>query len=365
MDADLVDLIYEAAFVPDLWAGLLEQVAERTSSAAGAVVVFGENTPPRFAASPRIDGVLRAFIDDNRWERSEVIKYVVSVPPACFVYDADYFPTDLLETADLRREMTAPLGMGGQIGSFVSVPTGDMAIFTFERWLENDRPALADLHLLNGLRPHLARAGMLSARLRMEQARAGVAALEVIGLPAAVLTRRGRVTVANGLFETAGITTRARDCIALDNTAANTLLTEAIENAHSHDGKTVRSVPVAGDGERAPMVMHLLPLRRAAHELFSGGDILLVVTAVTADALIPSLGILHGLFDLSPAEARLAMALSRGQSLKDAATAQGIQVSSARSYLERIFQKTATHQQSELVALLKTAALPGQTGPAT
>lgn len=60
------------------------------------------------------------------------------------------------------------------------------------------------------------------------------------------------------------------------------------------------------------------------------------------------------IFDLTPAEARLASALSSGRSLEGAAVASGITVKSARTYLERIFRKTGTHQQSQLVALLKS-----------
>ncbi|WP_027162469.1 helix-turn-helix transcriptional regulator [Mesorhizobium sp. WSM1293] len=60
------------------------------------------------------------------------------------------------------------------------------------------------------------------------------------------------------------------------------------------------------------------------------------------------------LFDLTPAEARLATALASGRSLKEAADTSNITVKTGRTYLERIFSKTRTRQQSELVALLKS-----------
>ncbi|MBN9219129.1 MAG: helix-turn-helix transcriptional regulator [Mesorhizobium sp.] len=59
------------------------------------------------------------------------------------------------------------------------------------------------------------------------------------------------------------------------------------------------------------------------------------------------------LFDLTPAEARLAASLVSGRSLKEIAATTGITVKTGRTYLERVFAKTATRQQSELVALLK------------
>lgn len=60
------------------------------------------------------------------------------------------------------------------------------------------------------------------------------------------------------------------------------------------------------------------------------------------------------LFELTPAEAALAAALAAGYSLKDAAASSSITVKTSRTYLERIFAKTRTRQQSQLVALLKS-----------
>lgn len=72
-------------------------------------------------------------------------------------------------------------------------------------------------------------------------------------------------------------------------------------------------------------------------------------------AKLPDLTLLKRLFDLTPAEAKLASALASGGTLKDAAAIQEIRLSTARSYLENIFRKTGTRQQSQLVALLKSA----------
>lgn len=64
------------------------------------------------------------------------------------------------------------------------------------------------------------------------------------------------------------------------------------------------------------------------------------------------------LFDLTETEAKFASALASGLSLTEAADAQGVRISTARTHLARIFQKTDTRQQSQLVSLLRSAALP-------
>lgn len=71
--------------------------------------------------------------------------------------------------------------------------------------------------------------------------------------------------------------------------------------------------------------------------------------------------ILRRLFGLPPAQARLAMRLAGGETLREAATACGISYNSARIYLASIYACTGTNHQGELVALLKTVekAAPG------
>ncbi|MEF9955586.1 MAG: hypothetical protein RSA22_02585 [Acinetobacter sp.] len=58
------------------------------------------------------------------------------------------------------------------------------------------------------------------------------------------------------------------------------------------------------------------------------------------------------LFALSPQEAVITTYLLRGFSLAHAAELEQISITTARTYLNRIFRKTRTHQQSQLLALL-------------
>ncbi|MCB1845667.1 MAG: helix-turn-helix transcriptional regulator, partial [Halioglobus sp.] len=67
--------------------------------------------------------------------------------------------------------------------------------------------------------------------------------------------------------------------------------------------------------------------------------------------------ILGELFELTPAEARLATLLARGLSLAEVSKAQAISQHTARAQLKSIFAKTGVSRQAELVRLvLKSAA---------
>ncbi|HEX7819941.1 MAG TPA: helix-turn-helix transcriptional regulator [Sphingobium sp.] len=63
------------------------------------------------------------------------------------------------------------------------------------------------------------------------------------------------------------------------------------------------------------------------------------------------------LFDLIPSEARLALALSRGMSIADAAGQIGITVESARTYSKRIYAKTGARGQADLVRFIHRSVL--------
>jgi len=67
---------------------------------------------------------------------------------------------------------------------------------------------------------------------------------------------------------------------------------------------------------------------------------------------------LSGLYGLTPAEARLASSLVRGMSPAQAAAALGLTVNTVRTHLKRIFSKTETRRQSDLVRVLLTGAAP-------
>ena len=62
--------------------------------------------------------------------------------------------------------------------------------------------------------------------------------------------------------------------------------------------------------------------------------------------------LLHGLFDLTPAEGNLAQQLVTGETLTSLADKLDLSQETLRSQLKSIFAKTGTHRQSMLVRLL-------------
>ncbi|MFD1883844.1 helix-turn-helix transcriptional regulator [Paracoccus pacificus] len=369
MTSDLIDRIYEAAFLPETWPDVLDRLARATGSASGALLVFDSpDSPPRFKSSALTHDALEEFVATDQWRSSQrvpaLFPELLSGRLSWFFYLTDHVSRFAGGPGDSVGTALARLGLGEQIVTLIPAP-GDAAVcFTLERRVQDGRHAPATVDLLNDLRPHLARAGLIGARLRLERAQAAVAAMEALGVPAAALSGDGRVLSTNAGFAAveAWIRPAAFGKLFIAADEANRLFQTIIETARNGNEPLVRSVPIRAEDGRAVAVVHLLPLRRSAHDVFSGADNLLIVSPVKASLGVPSGKILTALFDLAPSEARLAAALAEGKSLKHAAGEMRISVGSARTYLSRIFEKTATNQQSQLVALLKSAQPLGPGG---
>jgi DNA-binding CsgD family transcriptional regulator len=67
---------------------------------------------------------------------------------------------------------------------------------------------------------------------------------------------------------------------------------------------------------------------------------------------------ISGLFGLTPAEARVAVAIMGGASTREAAAALGVSFHTVRHQLQSMLEKTGASRQSELVAMLMRAVGP-------
>ena len=99
------------------------------------------------------------------------------------------------------------------------------------------------------------------------------------------------------------------------------------------------------------LVVHLVPIRRSAGDVFTRAEGLLVVTPVTMpDA--PLTHILTGLFDLTPAEAKVARGIASGLNVENLAAALNLSPATVRNQLNAVLSKTGTRRQAELTLLL-------------
>jgi DNA-binding CsgD family transcriptional regulator len=106
-----------------------------------------------------------------------------------------------------------------------------------------------------------------------------------------------------------------------------------------------------------PYVVRVAGLGRRGQEIF-GGLARCAITIVDPEFSAPHAGpVIARVFGLTAMEADVAMALMRGLTVAEAASALKVQPPTVRTHLANLFRKTETRRQAELVQLLSTVML--------
>ncbi|WP_055049278.1 helix-turn-helix transcriptional regulator [Devosia sp. A16] len=358
-DDDLIDRIYEAGAVPELWPVVLEELAG-VGQVSGTVLFAVREQAVHWTSSAGLYEMSKGYFDAGYPARDDRTARLLAYDHPGFVTDLDVFTREEWEADPIRREYFVPRGYGWGVATGVKVPTGDLLIFHGERHLEDGPVERAVVERLDLLRPHLARAALMSARIAFARAQGTVSAMEMVGLPAAVLGARGAAIATNSLLErlNPAVVLSRPDRLGFTNTGADRILVAALQatEAGLHQG-LARSIPIPAAEGGVPMVAHLLPIRASAREVFTGAAAILLMTPVGPREL-PDVAVIQGLFDLSPAEARVARALGSGMTIAQIATTTGASVATVRNQVQAVFDKTGMHRQAELVGLLRGAFTP-------
>ncbi|WP_157085562.1 helix-turn-helix transcriptional regulator [Methylobacterium sp. Leaf99] len=103
----------------------------------------------------------------------------------------------------------------------------------------------------------------------------------------------------------------------------------------------------------APLVLHTVPLGGPGTTAASTIVILIDLRYNPR----PTVSVLQKLFDLTPAEARLAIEIASGQMLSEISSKMRLSSATLRTQLSAVFTKTKTRRQAELIAVLTRVAI--------
>ena len=217
-----------------------------------------------------------------------------------FFVEHDFWTADQIDSNPIYRDFFRPHGLGWSAGTGLRMPTGDNIVFSVEREFSRGPIEKERVNRLNELRPHLARSAFVTARLGLQRAKGAGETLTSMGLPALLLDEGGAVLEANHLMEALSdhVQWRARDRIALTDGRANELLWASLAALDTAPELPVRSFPLRDGDNTATMVVHIIPIRRSAHDIFTRSYALLVVTPV-ATPRAPPVELVRSLFDLT------------------------------------------------------------------
>lgn len=151
----------------------------------------------------------------------------------------------------------------------------------------------------------------------------------------------------DGLQVTAGRITAA-------DAGANRTLNRVLNSALTGTSDNIRSgisFTVQRPSDARPFILHVLPLHRREEPDRRRALVILVDPAHESE---PSTALLQRLYHLTRTEADIALRVAHGADPKHIAEDLSVSITTVRTHLHRIFDKTDMHRQVELVRLLLT-----------
>lgn len=356
----LIGEIYDCALDRDRWVVTIERIAPCFGACHATILTQGARD-----VSFHYDWGM-----PPEWKQAFLEKFApistFLTPDWHFDIDDPLTVSQFMEPAGLRltafhREFLTPLNWFDFLIVILEKSTTQISTFgvvrTPEAGLFNER----DKTLMRMLSPHIRRAIVFDGQIgdgrsRADNLRAGLNALPY---PMFLFDTQSACVEMN---ESAEAFIRDSDTLHMDGRALrardrslDTGLSQAFAAGASDHVQTcalTRSFAFhQGDGRR--FVAHVMPLTPGLRGALGGhAPAICVMFVQPVGELQPLPGeVLVRLYGLTPAETRVLGLLARGFNLDDTAATQGIAMTTARTHLRRLFEKTGTNRQSALVRL--------------
>lgn len=356
-----IEAFYEAAIVPELWGKALD-LASFAWGADGSIVSSYADSLGGLIHSDALEEFCAQFFDGD-WETRDV-RTQRGIPLVGkgkeIVTDADLFTADELKSLPLYSEFLPSVGFGWFAGTILAESGGAKIALSLHRRANREPFSKNDLAPLRRDLPHLRRAARLASKASLSYAEGLVDGLERFTCGAILIDWLGRVIHLNGRAEA-----YLGDRLQIVSSRLRSPEREA--NKALQDLIAVCTRPMLGDKDDGPtsallhranglpLLLHSYPVARTACDVFQGARAILLITDPTEDRAL-ALKVVQAIFQLTPAELRVASALLRGLDTQQIANENEIGAQTVRYHLKSIFAKTGTNHQAQLVSLLSRFA---------
>lgn len=364
--SDLIGIVYDAAIDPSLWERALERSACFVGGAGAGLFCKDVGVP--HVAIPHSVGFQRpvpiAFFQQMYTAAQGHFLGDLEVPIA----STDLMPfTDLIES-ELYRQWAEPQGLVEFLSAVVDRTTISSAVFGVFRHQRNglvDDEARRRMMLIA---PHIRRAVLIGKMFEFKAAEVATFVDTFDGLAAGMylVDAAGRLIHANAagnaILGASDILSSVGGRLVASDAQVDRTLREVFAAAGQGDaalGVKGIAVPlIGGNGER--YVAHALPLtsgaRRRAGVVNTAAAALFVRQATLAVPSAPQA--IGSAFRLTPTELRVLLAIVEVGGIPEVATAFGVADTTIRTHVSRLFEKTGTSRQADLVKLVAGYATP-------
>jgi DNA-binding CsgD family transcriptional regulator len=367
----LIELTYDAAEHQDRWNALYQQLQQVLDVKSIHMLAMdkgrgtlsysdGTNMP--------VEGEL-AYLQRYQFMDPRV-PMVLSKPPGAWTHFPQELPPEMVATHPLYQEFLIPYDRPYASSCvLVDTPEATVVLSTLSGAAEGPLKPEA-LAFLDRLVPHLSRACRINLRnfVYSTQALVGHLLVDRLRQPVILAGPAGEVVHMNPAAQQL---LRSLDLVRVEDGRLR------LPEPHQRDllrlcAEMEHDLKIAGRGESDAVVeAQFRSLRiaapRSTEALYAFFTLLSPQGAMGMFGLRPVVmllfyhpesapaidaNLLHAVFGLTPAEARIATLLAEGLSLKQIAEIQGTQHDTVRKQLRSIYEKTATNRQPELVRLL-------------
>jgi DNA-binding CsgD family transcriptional regulator len=359
----LVGDIYDAALDPTLWPQVLKNACAFMRGPTASL--FSQDSVRQTGNAYYTWG------DDPHYQRAYFETYIKLNPltPLALFVDvekvvsaSDILPYEELQETRFFKEWVQPQGIGDIVFANLEKTATSYAVFSVTRFGRDGIVDEAMRARMGLLVPHVRRAVVVGKVIDLKTVEAAALADTLDGLAAAMVLvdAKGRIAHANAsaqaMLAGGDVIRAAGGRLTASDPAANAALYDifALTDGGDHAlGVKGIAVPLGGnDGGRH--VAHVLPLtsgaRRKAGASYSAvAAVFMQKAGADLQSPIETIARLHR---LTPGELRVMLGIIEADSIQQVAETLGISESTVKTHLRRVYEKTGTSGQVELVKLV-------------
>ena len=361
---DLIGDIYDCAIEPSLWPRTLERLAGLVDGAEAAITLH-DTARPSFAIqmewniNREFAGVMQEHLPQNPFP---IAAWYADVGEPFSAFD--HYGEVELKRGQWFKSTLGRFGYGDVALTLLVRSASQFGGLSIHRMEHQPNFGDGDLSVLRLLAPHIRRAVKIADLLDAGALERDMlsATLEMLSVGIIMTDETARIVHANHaaerLLSHAGALLRDGDRLSTRDSRAAFDLRQAV--AEAARGSTI-SMPRSGIAVTVgDLAVWALPLDGGLRSELGGAF------AAKAVLFIRELGdtrpfpaeLFVRRYGITPAECRLLVLLAQGMTIAEAAETQGIALSTAKTHLARLFQKTGTERQAELVRLTMSAFAP-------